>query len=334
MVLVDLFSGIGGFSLAAEWAGIQPVLQVEIDPWCQKVLAKHWPHVRRIADVREVTAEIVAGCTSEGLSKRDGERTGATRERDAELERGRVIVSGGFPCQPASVAGKRRGREDNRWLWPEMFRVIREVRPSYVVAENVLGLLSLEQGLAFEYCCADLEGVGYTVQPLVIPACAVNAPHRRDRVWIVAHAENGQNHRRDRGIMAETERCGQGRDPTAVSGGQDATNAASGRQSGQREYVFWGNNQEEGQGQADYVVAERERGKRPTQSRIRRVAPRLPKRLDGFIGQWDNGEWPGVLRVATGIKDRVNRLKGLGNAIVPQVAYEIFKAIAEIEHDD
>jgi DNA (cytosine-5)-methyltransferase 1 len=354
MVLVDLFSGIGGFSLAAEWAGIQPVLQVEIDPWCQKVLAKHWPHVRRIADVREVTAEIVADAISKP-------KLGQTEQADPGRIRGEarmvaedsgdcgarpIILSGGFPCQPASVAGKRRGREDNRWLWPEMFRVIREVRPSYVVAENVLGLLSLEQGLAFEHCCTDLESVGYTVQPLVIPACAVNAPHRRDRVWIVAHAKNGQDDRRDRGIMAEAERCGQGGDPAAVSGGQDAADAASdglhkqnpssddaGKQS--KDCQQSRNRRTSGvEGLCSSISRRWQADWWATQSRLCRVADGLPAGLDGFVGQWDNGEWPGVPRVATGIKDRVNRLKGLGNAIVPQVAYEIFKTIVEVEHED
>jgi DNA (cytosine-5)-methyltransferase 1 len=342
MVLVDLFSGIGGFSLAAEWAGIQPVLQVEIDPWCQKVLAKHWPHVRRIADVREVTAEIVADAISKP-------KLGQTEQADPGRIRGEarmvaedsgdcgarpIILSGGFPCQPFSLAGKRRGKEDDRHLWPEMFRIVQECKPDWVVGENVAGFVNM----ALDDCAADLERVGYEVWPLVVPACAVNAPHRRDRCWIVAHASDQRPSRTEgepqHGNAVEFVGDGGAEEDAANSNPTGLAHRAGERRRESAPGGTWL------RGTGGYgAVPDREQGspgyaERPTQSCLCRVADGLPAGLDGFVGQWDNGEWPGVPRVATGIKDCVNRLKGLGNAIVPQVAYEIFKAIAEIEHDD
>ena len=168
---IDLFSGIGGFALAANWVGWDTIAFCEIDPFCQKVLKKHWPDVPIFDDIKTLTADEIK------------EKTGWDGSEP-------TIISGGFPCQPYSTAGKRKGNADDRVLWLEMFRVIREVKPAWVVAENVRGLLSIEGGMVFEQVCADLEGEGYEVQPFIIPACAVNAPHRRDRVWIIAHANN------------------------------------------------------------------------------------------------------------------------------------------------
>jgi DNA (cytosine-5)-methyltransferase 1 len=160
----SLFSGIGGFDLAAQWCGWTNVFQCEIDPFCRRVLKYHWPNTELYENVKT---------------------TNFTKYR------GKIdIISGGFPCQPFSTAGKRKGTEDDRHLWPEMLRVIREVQPAWVVAENVSGLLTQQRGLVFERVCADLEGEGYEVQPFIVPACAVNAPHRRDRVWIVANRAN------------------------------------------------------------------------------------------------------------------------------------------------
>jgi DNA (cytosine-5)-methyltransferase 1 len=159
----SLFSGIGGFDLAAQWCGWTNVFQCENNDFCQKILKHHFLNTELHADIKT---------------------TDFTKYRDTI-----DIISGGFPCQPFSVAGKRRGTEDDRFLWEEMFRTIREITPSWVVAENVYGLLTQQNGLVFKRVCADLESEGYEVQPFVIPACAVNAPHRRDRVWIVANAK-------------------------------------------------------------------------------------------------------------------------------------------------
>src|SRR5579859_5694725 len=154
MRMLSLFSGIGGLDLAAEWAGMEIVGQVEIDPFCQAVLAKHWPDVPRKADIYDVVGD----------------------------EFGTIdIVAGGFPCQPFSVAGKRRGKADDRYLWPEMFRVITAARPAWVCGENVPALV----GMALDDVCADLESAGYSCWPVLIPACAVGAPHLRERLFIV-----------------------------------------------------------------------------------------------------------------------------------------------------
>ena len=157
----SLFSGIGGFDLAAEWAGWQNMFHCEWNPFGQKVLKHYWPNAISYEDITKT---------------------------DFTIWRGRIdILTGGFPCQPYSAAGKRLGKEDERHLWPEMLRVIREVQPRWVVGENVLGLVNWNGGLVFEEVQADLEAEGYEVQPFILPAASVNAPHKRDRVWFVAY---------------------------------------------------------------------------------------------------------------------------------------------------
>lgn len=206
MTHLSLFSGIGGLDLAAEWAGFRTVGQCEWADYPTRVLEKHWPDVLRWRDIRTLTKESFYAKT--------GLRTAH-------------VISGGFPCQPFSVAGKRRGRDDDRYLWPEMCRVIAELRPTWVVGENVAGIISMGESVGstqvesrtinrlpdYDYYEAvlsqqermllidileDLEQIGYTVQPLVIPACAVGAPHRRDRIAIVAYCEGGG----ERGIIS------------------------------------------------------------------------------------------------------------------------------------
>jgi DNA-cytosine methyltransferase len=179
----SLFSGIGGFDLAASWIGWENVFQVEIDPFCNYILEKHFPETKRHRDIKAF----------------DG----------TEYKNQIDIISGGFPCQPFSSNGKRKGTTDERYLWPEMLRIIREVRPRYLVGENVPGIVPDP----FEQVCLDLEAEGYAVWPVIIPALAVGALHRRDRVWIVANATN------HRCTQDYTEALLQDTPPTRLAGG-------------------------------------------------------------------------------------------------------------------
>ena len=290
ITVLDLFSGIGGFSLGLERAGsFRTVAFCERDTFCQAVIRKHWPDTPIYDDVRTIPTD----------------------------ELGTIdLICGGFPCQPWSAAGQQRGAEDDRDLWPAMATLIGKLRPQWVIGENVRGFVNEPMGL--QRSLSDLEGFGYQAVPFVIPACAVDAPHRRDRVWIVAHANsNGE--------------------PVGT------VNAGAGR----------------GQLVADADHAERRRGEVKGSSRDRRPAlhgtgretlahasgPRLqgaghepgeaqdtgtgqPVQLDAQI----RGQWlpePDVGRVANGVPRRVDRLKALGNAVVPQVVEQIGRAIME-----
>jgi DNA (cytosine-5)-methyltransferase 1 len=197
---LDLFSGIGGFAIATEnvWDNVEHIF-CDNDPFSQAVLKKHWPNSLIYGDIKELTGERITTDTrreygepwsSEGAKRHTSKRGGTTSEakRHSSID----ILTGGFPCQPFSAAGQRRGTEDDRHLWPEMLRVIRETNPTYILGENVGGLLTWDGGLVFEQVCTDLESEGYEVGAFVIPACALNAPHRRDRVWIVAHANTDE----------------------------------------------------------------------------------------------------------------------------------------------
>lgn len=160
----SLFSGIGGFDLAAEWMGWTNVFHTEWNEFGQKVLQHHFPNSISYHDIIKTDYSVHNG----------------------DID----IITGGFPCQPFSLAGKRKGKDDERYLWHEMLRAIQQIRPTYVVAENVRGLLTIDGGMVFEQVCADLEAEGYEVQPLLLPAAGVNAPHRRDRIFIVGYAAN------------------------------------------------------------------------------------------------------------------------------------------------
>jgi DNA (cytosine-5)-methyltransferase 1 len=158
----SLFSGIGGLDLAAEWAGFQTVGQIELKEYPYKVLCQHWPDVPKWRDIKDVTSKSI---------------------RRAGITQPPTLLSGGFPCQPFSTAGQRRGAEDDRYLWPEMFRLVQQLRPAWVVGENVAGIISM----ALDDVCSDLESAGYSYRAFVIPAAATGAPHLRQRVFVVAN---------------------------------------------------------------------------------------------------------------------------------------------------
>ena len=184
---LSLFSGIGGLDLAAEWAGFETVGQCEWADYPTKVLEKHWPDVPRWRDIRTLTKESFY------------EKTGL-RTVD--------IISGGFPCQPFSVAGKRSGKDDDRYLWPEMLRVIRELKPTWVIGENVPGIVNL----ALDTVLSDLEAEGFETQCFLVPACGVDAPHKRERACIVAHSLNRSGTLLRNREPEDTEGDGAGRD--------------------------------------------------------------------------------------------------------------------------
>jgi DNA (cytosine-5)-methyltransferase 1 len=200
---IDLFSGIGGFALAVDtvWLNVEHIF-CDNNGFCQQVIKRHWPGSYIYGDIREFTASA------------ESTRLGGIYETKTNSESTRqevFLLTGGFPCQPFSQAGKRESKEDDRYLWPEMFRVIREFRPTWIIAENVGGLLTIEQGMVFEQVCVDLETEGYEVQPLIIPACAVNAPHRRDRIWFIAHTHKSDGYASN----AESKRCDEERKYTS-----------------------------------------------------------------------------------------------------------------------
>lgn len=300
---LSLFSGIGGLDLAAEMAGFRTVGQCEWADYPTKVLEKHWPDVPRWRDIRTLTGE--------SFHEKTGMRTVD-------------VISGGFPCQPFSVAGKRRGKEDDRYLWPEMLRVISELRPAWVVGENVAGIVNM----ALDTVLSDLENQGYTVQAFIIPACAVDAPHRRDRVCIVGWKRSACNLFYSNSESAEYKNIGKsekGKQEQPRVGGlyTDVSDTDNGCRTLRRDGEFpaveetGGSRADHGGRAAEYVTWEW----RTTQSGLGGMVDGLPCWLDE----------PAIPRIATGIPDRANRLKCLGNAVVPQQFYPVFQAISDIE---
>ena len=288
MKVLDLFSGIGGFSLGLERAGMQTVAFCENDPFCQKVLQKNWPNIPIHNDIREL---------------------------DGNEFRGKVdLICGGFPCQPFSVAGKRKGTEDNRDLWPQMFRIIQQAKPTWIIGENVANFTSM----AFRRTKVDLESEGYIVQPFIIPACAVNAPHRRDRLWIVANSIGYNDIETFRGKHAEADQ---------MEIGEQAQHNSS-RESGRTVVMESGETNKDVQNKD----ATNSDNKRCEGSKCKTVQ-RKPSQSWEFTGSyknWING-WPisspKVCGVDDGISNRTHRLRSLGNAVVPQIPEIIGKVI-------
>ncbi len=303
---LDLFSGIGGFALATEmvWDNVEHIF-CDNEPFAKEILKKHWPSSPCFDDIRGLTINAFGDkhrTEYEQIRKAQEVQRVSWETLDSWGTRGAVdLLTGGFPCQPFSQAGRRLGTEDDRHLWPEMLRVIREFHPRWVIGENVGGLVTWSEGLVLEQIHTDLEGEGYEVQAFIIPAVAVNAPHRRDRVWIVAnskHEREGYAQRRgyDQGASVGTARSDTNDSNPNNKGLQGSEETRDARESGQttvqrfREHVSWDKNWIE--------VA----------TTLCRVHDGLPRRLD-----------------------RTPRLKALGNAIVPQVAAEIMKVIKEVD---
>jgi DNA (cytosine-5)-methyltransferase 1 len=335
----SLFSGIGGFDLAAEWMGWENKFHCEWNPFGQKVLKHYWPKSISYADI----------CST-----------------DFTIHRGAIdIITGGFPCQPYSAAGKRKGKEDERHLWPEMLRTIREVQPRWVVGENVLGLVNWSGGLVFHEVQADLEAAGYEVWPYVLAAASVGAPHRRDRVWFVAyrnlHGFNQRNCKHEkqssqRGVDAfghtikgdgdgdapdtlpiRLQQCedsgevGDRQSKVCGTGGELADGTeADGKVS---DATDTGN---EGlQGFTDERENRREESIRVTNRRVNPTGVLCPN-WDIFPTQSPvRGRDDGIPHGLDGItfsKWRNESIKAYGNAVVPQVVHQIFKAIQEYEN--
>jgi len=342
----SLFSGIGGFDLAAEWMGWENVFHCEWMEFPRKVLEYYWPDADSHIDICKTDFKKYANRID--------------------------ILTGGFPCQPFSLAGKRKGTDDERYLWGEMLRAIQEIKPTWVIAENVFGITNIDGGLVFQQVCIDLENEGYEVQPFIIPAAAKNAPHRRDRCWFVAYSdsigyrrrseqsksnqskewqicENEQQHRD--GIRCEIEGCSRNATDTDSNGqhqcnGNNEINASKGGQ-----YAL--GNAEQGNGNGNATDTEQQglqgctdAGKvRNKKRNVGRERNKFTARTSTISKQsnWHNfptqspicGGDDGISTELDGItfsKWRNESIKGYGNAIVPQIAYELFKII-EHEHN-
>ena len=280
----SLFAGIGGFDLGLERAGMVCKWQVETDSYCNKILEKHWPYVKRYSDIRTVGNDL------ETVD----------------------LICGGFPCQPFSVAGKQKGDKDNRYLWPEMLRVIAQKRPAWIIGENVAGIIPM----ALDRVLFDLENQGYATRTFVIPACAVDAKHRRDRVWIIANSLR-ERRQQDAGSSHGNETTHEGRaaqhDNEFAGLGEDVADSARHEQ-GRTEQRAFGERIRICGESLDHADSNSKPMGRLTESRSQ-CCEWLPE--------------PDVGRVANGVPRRVDRLRALGNAVVPQVVEMIGRAIVQ-----
>ncbi len=304
MNVLDLFSGIGGFSLGLERAGMRTVAFCEIEPYARHVLTKHWPDVPCYDDVRTLTA---ARLRADGISV--------------------DVICGGFPCQDISTAGKGAGIDGERsGLWREYSRLIGELRPGHVIVENVAALL----GRGLDRVLGDLAAIGYDAEWHCIPASAVGAPHRRDRLWLVANTSCRRSAEPERREVQQSRRA------ETDGASEDMANAVSARQSQSQRCIAdeW---RRAVNGGEEIAVADTdardELGRRRTmQMGWGRIAREIA--ADGYIGRTQWGTEPDVGRVAHGVSSRVDRLGGLGNAVVPQIPEIIGRAIMSAAHKD
>ena len=341
--VLDCFAGIGGFSLGLEMTGgFETVAFCEIEKYPQEILKKNFPNVPIYEDIKELTADRLI---RDGIGRID-------------------VITGGYPCQPFSVAGKQKGEADDRHLWPFMLEIIAQVRPSWVVCENVTGHIAL----GLDQVLFDLENEGYATRTFIVPACAVNAPHRRDRLWIVAHADSsggekqqklarkssesshgsgiqpGENvadsdssNKRSRQKPKQSTRDSSGQ--RASDGGDVADSYSAGFEQSDKKVAGKSSEQFDSSGVqpgenalADSVSSERERSGEEQILRERDL-PGKPGRSSEDIGEIWTTE-PNVGRVADGVPRRVAKLKALGNAVVPQIPMMIGQAILDYENDN
>ena len=332
----SLFSGIGGFDLASEWMGWENIFHCEWNEFGQKVLKYYWPKAITYHDITKT---------------------------DFSIHRGTIdILTGGFPCQPYSSAGKRLGKEDSRHLWPEMLRTIREIQPTWVVGENVRGLTNWNGGLVFDEVQADLEAEGYEVTPFLLPACAVNAPHRRDRIWFVAFNSKSIRNSKIREVCKGKDNesigiCNSNIQRTASDSASASQGAKelrqvrpeNGKVSREGTQTIYDASRPDGfegittdsNGIGQECREERECSEKGTQSNDKQF-----KRRNKLPGA-DFKMFPSVSPICNGDDGLSNRLDGItfskwrqesikagGNAIVPQVVYQIFKAIEQYNELD
>ena len=368
--ILDLFSGIGGFSVGLERTGYyETVAFCEIDKYCKLLLQKHWKGVKIYDDVKKITKE---GFQADGIEFPD-------------------VITGGFPCQPFSVAGKQKGTSDDRHLWPEMFRIIQAFKPRFVIGENVRGIINIQDGVVFENVCTDLESEGYEVQPFIIPAAGVGAPHRRERVWIIAIREEsmvnsehngsptstiegssaassddnekgqiktsefegtsgsrndedvanteGERLQRSRREESSGDFHGLEQDPkrieseirseserrSGIPADVDDTESFSSDVGGREEHQTERDGQRKIRGEDSTDASNTNRTGSQRLGSEHELRDSEKEKQPRRISWWDIE--PNVGRVAHGVSGRVHRLKGLGNAIVPQIAETIGRAI-------
>jgi DNA (cytosine-5)-methyltransferase 1 len=328
--VLDLFSGIGGFSLGLERAGMRTIAFCERDEFCRAVLRKHWPDIPCFDDIHSIDSDGLGG-----LGPID-------------------LICGGFPCQPFSAAGEKKGKDDDRYLWPQMLRIIALARPTWVLGENVAGIIPM----ALDDVLADLENLGYAARPFVIPACAVDAKHRRDRVWIIATdparlrgiaiKRNEQDGTLQGNAVIPNAQRDQLRNESGRSGGTGGAGETELTDNGAPRSLADAIGERCSDNSGCSADAEFQ-GDRAANSRHRRYGEHTQWRFESAMGRMVNGipakldrtqqrgvcwepEPMNVPRIATGVHQRVKRLRSLGNAVVPQVVEEIGRAIMSESH--
>jgi len=328
---LDLFSGIGGFSLGLEKAGFKTIAFCEKELYCRMLLQKHWKGVKIYNDIKK--------CEGKEIKKTHGRID---------------ILTGGFPCQPYSVAGKQKGTNDDRYLWPEMFRVIKEVQPTFIIAENVRGIINIQDGMVFETVCADLESEGFEIQPFIIPAAGVGAPHKRERVWIVGYSKHngsltseikrGDNKINDRTEEREDttfkpERAGRSRDNEIMENTRRKLHERSSVREKNEDEIKKENANKFERSSSESASNVANTKSEQSISKYYREQPGETSEQEQIKSRgsssWTLREanWlsePNVGRVVNGVPGRAHRLRGLGNAIVPKIAEEIGRSIMKV----